>query len=66
MCTFRNLAVIDSGSSNPHAYEIPITIEKQQKQKPEVIYSVVNLANQTKGNDKKDSNDGAPSTGKKK
>ena len=54
---------MDSDSSNPHAYEMPITSEKQQKQKSEMVYSVVNLANKTKRNDNKDDKDGVPPPG---
>ena len=56
---------MDSDSSNPRAYEMPITSEKQQKQKPELVYSVVNLANHIKRIDNKDDKDGAPSPGKR-
>ena len=54
---------MDSDSSNPRAYEMPITSEKQQKQEPKVVYSVVNLANKTKRKDNEDDKDGAPSPG---
>ena len=56
---------MDSDSSNPRAYEMPIASEKQQQQKPELVYSVVNLANLIKRIDNKNDKDGAPSTGKK-
>ena len=66
MCTYRILessAIMDSDSSNPRAYEMPITSEKQQKQKSEMVYSVMNLANKTKRMDNKDDKDGAPPPG---
>ena len=54
---------MDSDSSNPHAYKMPITSEKQQKQKSEMVYSVVNLANKTKRIDNRDDKDGVLSPG---
>ena len=47
-------------------HEMPIASEKQRlQQEPEVVYSVVNLANQTK-RDNEDNKDGAPSPGIRK
>ena len=53
MCTYRSSSINESDFSNPCSYEMPIVSAKQQ-QKPEVLYSVVNLANKTKKKGNKD------------
>ena len=65
VCTYRNLessVVTESAFNNSRIHDMDIASNNQQ-QKPEVVYSVVNLANKTKRNDSKDDKDGAPSPG---
>ena len=63
--TYRNLessVVTESAFNNSRTYDMPIASNNQQ-QEPEVVYSVVNLANKTKRKDNKDDKDGVPSPG---
>ena len=57
VCIHRSSAINESDFSNSRSYEMPIVSAKQQ-QKPEMLYSVVNLANKTKKKGNKEDKDG--------